>query len=150
MLKTPHLLAAALTLAVAAPAQARNTELNLPIAAAMEMVKTSDKTKTQYRPEIKMYFSGQPTPKTADSKGTYTSNKKTNFFNKSDQEGCEWAFASAVLALQDRAVAEGGDAVIDIHSYYKKNEFKSATEYQCVAGAVTGGVTLRGTVVKLK
>ena len=81
--------------------------------------------------------------------GTFTSNKKTNFANKSDKEGCEWAFLSAMISLKERAIAEGGNAVINIQSYYKKNEFSSATEYECGAGAIMGGVALRGTVVKL-
>src|SRR3546814_1109276 len=78
-----------------------------------------------------------------------SSNKKTNFFNKSDKAGCERAFASAMLSLRDRALKEGGDAVIDIHSVYKGDEFKSATEYECGAGTIMGGVAPRGTVVKL-
>src|SRR3546814_15311729 len=54
-----------------------------------------------------------------------------------------------MLSLRDRALKEGGDAVIDIHSVYKGDEFKSATEYECGAGTIMGGVARRGTVVKL-
>lgn len=80
--------------------------------------------------------------------GTYVSNRKTNAVNKSDKEACEWVFLSALLSLQDRAIKEGGNAVINIHSYYKKNENYSHTEYECRNGRIMAGVALRGTVVK--
>jgi hypothetical protein len=58
-------------------------------------------------------------------------------------------FLTVVLALRDRAVSEGGDAVVNIKSYYKKNEVVSDSEYECHAGAFVAGVALKGTVVKL-
>lgn len=81
--------------------------------------------------------------------GTFTSNKKTNAFNKSDENACHWVFLSAMISLQNRAVAEGGNAVVNIHSYYKKNTYISETEFECHTGAIMAGVALRGTVVKL-
>ena len=54
-----------------------------------------------------------------------------------------------MITLQDRAVAEGGNAVINIRSYYYKNDFSSATEFECGAGAIMAGVTMVGEVVKL-
>jgi len=97
---------------------------------------------------IKFYFGSQKPESVARSLGPFTSNRKTNAFNKTDKEACEWAFLSAMLALQARAEQEGGDAVI-IHSYYRKNTVKSDTEYECGAGAFVAGVTLVGEVVKL-
>ena len=126
-------------------ALARDTQLKLPIKDAMENAAAKEKLGTG----VKFFFGPQTAPKAEKSLGTFTSNKKTNFVGKSDKEACEWAFLSAMISLRDRAIAEGGNAVINIQSYYKKNEFTSATEYECHAGAVTGGVTLRGTVVKL-
>ena len=98
---------------------------------------------------IKFYFGDKNLPKFAKSLGSYTSNKKTNAFGKSDKKACEWAFLSAMISLQKRAIDEGGDAVI-IHSYYKQNTVKSSTEYECGAGNVVSGVTFVGKVVKLK
>jgi hypothetical protein len=131
-------------LLVAGVADARDTQLKLPIKDAM----AANNAQATLGSEVKFFF-GPDAPKPAQTLGTYTSNKKTNFANKSDKEGCEWAFLSAMISLKERAVAEGGNAVINIQSYYKKNEFSSATEYECGAGAFVGGVTLRGTVVKL-
>lgn len=81
--------------------------------------------------------------------GTVKTNKKTNFFNKSDKEGCEWVFISAILALQNAAHERGANAVINIKSNYRDQEFVSETEYECGAGAVMGGVAFIGELVKI-
>jgi len=129
---------------VAGVADARDTHIKLPIKDAM----AANNAQAALGTDVKFFF-GPDAPKPAKTMGTYTSNKKTNFANKSDKEGCEWAFLSAMISLKERAQAEGGNAVINIQSYYKKAEFSSATEYECGAGAFVGGVALRGTVVKL-
>lgn len=98
---------------------------------------------------VKFFFGDQAHPAIARSMGEYLSNKKTNAFNKSDKEACEWAFMSALLSLHQRALSSGGDAVVEIKGFYKKIPFSSATEFQCGVGATIAGVTLSGTVVKL-
>jgi hypothetical protein len=135
-------LAAVAATLVTSIALARDTRLKLPIKDAMETPAAKEALGTN----VKFVFGSKAGGKEI---GTYTSNKKTNFANKSDKEGCEWAFLSAMIALKERALAEGGNAVVNIQSYYKKNEFSSATEYECAAGAFVGGVALRGTVVKM-
>lgn len=137
--------AAAATVLLFSVAHARDTRLKLPIKDAMEAAAAKEKLGT----DVQFFFGSQPSPAAAQTFGTFTANKKTNFANKSDKEGCEWAFLSAMISLKERALAEGGNAVINIQSYYKKNEFSSETEYECGAGAIVGGVALRGTVVKL-
>ena len=144
-MKASALVATAAALLAVGVAQARDTALKLPVKDAME---TPD-AKAQLGTDIKFFFGSQAHPAAKTTLGTYTANKKTNFANKSDKEGCEWAFLSAMVSLKQRAIAEGGNAVINIQSYYKKKEFSSATEYECHAGAFVGGVALRGTVVKL-
>ena len=126
-------------------AQARDTHLKLPIKDAMA---TAD-YQAKVDQNIKLFFGAQEHPKPAQSFGTIKTNKKTNFFNKSDKEGCEWVFLSAILALQNAARERGGDAVINIKSNYKNVEFTSETECECGAGAVTGGVAFVGEIVKL-
>ena len=142
-MKTRTILMATAAALIMTVAHARDTRLKLPIKDALE---TSD-AKAKLGTEVKFVFGSSPAG--AKTFGTYTSNKKTNFANKSDKEGCEWAFLSAMISLKERALAEGGNAVVNIQSYYKKNEFTSATEYECAAGAFVGGVALRGTVAKL-
>jgi hypothetical protein len=106
--------------------------------------------KEKLDPEIKLYFGENKHPKVATELGEWKTNKKTNAFNKSDKDACEWTFLSAVLELQERARKEGGNAVINIKSNYKNKETSSETEYMCGSGALMSGVALKGTVVKLK
>lgn len=98
---------------------------------------------------IDLYFGDQAHPAVEQSHGTFTANRKTNGVGKSDQKACQWAFLSAMTVLQARAVREGGNAVINIRSNYYRNEFTSATEFECGAGNVMAGVTMVGDVVKL-
>jgi len=140
-----RVVAVALVLAVASSADARDDRLKFAVADAM---KTSD-AKAKLDGSVKFYWGKQKVPGGAKMMGTFTSNKKTNFFNKSDQEACNWAWLSAMVALQDRAKREGGNAVVNIHSVYRNQDFVSEKEFECGAGSVTGGVALRGTVAKL-
>ncbi len=94
-------------------------------------------------------FGDQGHAKVLKDHGEFTANKKTNAFNKSDKDACEWVFLSAMLSFQDRIAKEGGNAVINIRSYYKKTDFKSNSEFMCGNGAIMAGVTLVGDVVTL-
>jgi hypothetical protein len=141
---TAIILAAAAATLASGLAIARDTHLKLPIKDAMETAAAREKLGT----DVKFVF-GLPVPPGAKVIGTYTSNKKTNFANKSDKEGCQLAFLSAMISFKERALREGGNAVVNLQSYYKQNEFSSTTEYECGAGAIMGGVTFRGTVVKM-
>ncbi|HSI38115.1 MAG TPA: excinuclease ABC subunit A [Methylotenera sp.] len=105
--------------------------------------------KEKLDPEIKLYFGKQKHPKVLAEIGEWRTNKKTNGFNKSDKDACEWTFLSAVLELQERTKKEGGNAVINIKSNYKGTETISDTEYMCGSGALMSGVAFIGTVVKL-
>ena len=136
---------AVLAALVFSTAQARDERLKMPISAAME----SEDAKAKLGSDVKFFFGEQASPKPKQTLGTFTSNKKTNFANKSDEEGCKIAFLSAMIALKDRALREGGNAVVNIHSVYKDSTFKSDTEYECGAGKILGGVALRGTVAKI-
>jgi uncharacterized protein YbjQ (UPF0145 family) len=98
---------------------------------------------------IGLYFGDQEHSTVEQTLGTYTANRKTNSFNKGDQKACQWAFLSAMAVLQKRAVREGGNAVINIRSYYYRNDFSSTTEFECGAGNVMAGVTMVGDVVRL-
>lgn len=132
-------------LAVSDVALARDDALFLPLQEALN----APAAKEQLNKGVKFYF-GEKAPGYSDSKGSFVANRKTNAFNKSDEEACRWVFLSALVALQDRAVAEGGNAVVNIHSFYKQNKHMSDTDYECHAGAIMAGVALKGTVVTLK
>lgn len=100
-------------------------------------------------PNIRLYFGTQNHSKKLQPFGNFTTNKKTNAFGKSDGEACRWVFLSALLTLQERAKTEGGNAVVNIISYYKKEKNSSNSEFECHAGAIIAGVALNGDVVKL-
>ena len=142
MKRTLILLAAALAVL---PLQARDTVLHLPV------VDVTDKSYAQGKLDagVALYFAGQKTPAIAARLGEGVSNRKTNSVGKSDNEACRWAMLSALMALQQDAKSQGANAVIGIVSYFKKNEFRSATEYECHAGGVMTGVALKGEYVRI-
>lgn len=127
-------------------AHARDTKLQLPIDAAMSKPEAKEKLGHS---SVKFYFGKQKHPKVTKSLISDVTNKKTNAFGKSDEDACNWAFLSAMLALEQRAQSLGANAVINIVSYYKKNTFSSNTEFECHAGGLMAGVALKGDFVKI-
>jgi hypothetical protein len=126
-------------------AAARDTLQKFPLEAALAKAQASG----QLAPGIKLFFGAQKHAKPTVRLGPARTNKKTNFFNKTDLEGCEWAFLSSMIKLTQYAQRVGGNAIVNIRSNYKNIEFSSETEYQCGAGNVTGGTAFVGDVVKL-
>jgi uncharacterized protein YbjQ (UPF0145 family) len=127
------------------PVEARNTKHLLPIATALAVKDAKEKLDGS----IKFYFGNQETPKIAAKLGSDMSNRKTNAFGKSDETACNWAFLSAMIALEKRAQQLGANAVVNIVSYYDRIVMSSATEFECHAGAIIAGVVLKGDFVKL-
>jgi len=145
MICSSRLALAAAMLMVSAVAGARDDVQTFPLADVFGNAEYAQRLEG-----VKFFFGDQAHPAIDKSFGEFMSNKKTNAFNKSDKEACEWAFLSALLSFHQRALSEGGNAVVNITGYYKKQPFSSQTEFQCGAGATMAGVTLKGTVVKLK
>jgi hypothetical protein len=135
-----------MALVVSGNASARNDQEMFPLEDALN----TPAAKEKLNPDIKLYFGNQKHPKVIKELGEWKTNKKTNGFNKTDKEACEWVFLSAALELQERARKEGADAVINIMSNYKNIEHSSDTQYMCGNGTFTTGVAFKGTVVKLK
>jgi len=115
---------------------------------SVEKLLATEKAKSVLQ-DIPLYFGESEIPNISATYGEVTTNKKTNAFMKSDTEACQWVMLSALKALQNRAQKEGMNAVINIESYYKKRKFVSETEFECGAGNIMAGVTLKGTLVKL-
>ncbi len=138
------LIATCITLS-STPADARDTRLKMPIASAMSKAQSSGKLPQG----VRFFFGSQKFASPSRSLGPVTTSRKTNFFNKSDSEGCEWTFLSAMMALGERARALGANAVVGIRSNYRNQEFSSETEYECGAGAVSGGVAFKAEIVTL-
>ncbi len=125
--------------------EARDTRHMFSLSEALE----NEAAKNKLDKNIRFYFGKQKHPAIAKNFGEVMTNKKTNAFNKTDKRACEWAFLSAMLSFQDRAIREGGNAIVNIRSFYKRNEISSETEYECGAGGIMAGVTFKGDVVKL-
>ena len=133
-------------LLVVSTAQARDDHNAYSIEEAMNTSAAKEKLNRGYT----FKFGGQKHAKILENHGERMTHKKTNAFNKTDEEACQWAFLSAMLSFQDRITREGGNAVVNIRSYYKKNLVVSETEFQCGNGAIIAGVTFLGDIVTLQ
>jgi uncharacterized protein YbjQ (UPF0145 family) len=124
---------------------ARSTISEFPIKQAMSLEQAKEKVGN----EVRFYFGNQKHGGVLKSWGEVSTNKKTNAFLKSDEEACNHVFLSALIALRNRAIKEGGNAVVKIKSNYKGKTTSSEATFQCGAGNVIAGVALKGTIVKL-
>jgi hypothetical protein len=127
------------------PAQARNTRYLLKV----ETVRQDPRYNETVPTDVAFYFAGQSHPAVTQSFGEVVTNRKGNSFGRSDEEACRWTMMAALKVLHDNAIEQGGNAVIDIVSYYKKIVYSDPSTYECHAGAFVSGVALKGTVVKL-
>ena len=130
----------------ASPAFAEDKVVRYPLEAALAKGQSYH---SKIDPAIKLYFGNQPTPGAKAVFQADSGHKRTNAFNKPEQEACAIAFISAAVALQQQARRAGGNAVINIASYFKSDRLESATEFLCGAGFLMTAVGLRGSVVTL-
>lgn len=134
----------ALMLATAAvSAQAADDVVYFPLKQAVEAATASGKLDGS----VKFYLAGTSSRGKVLKAGAVT-NKKSNAFAKSDEEACVWAAQSALIQLQSAAKKAGANAVTNIVSYYKKNEYKSKTDFECHVGAIMAGVALKGDLAR--
>jgi uncharacterized protein YbjQ (UPF0145 family) len=143
-LKFIHLLLI-IALTSSATSMARDKILHLMLSDALG----SPEAKQKLDPAIRLYFGDQAHGATVKHFVNVVTNKKTNSFGKNAKSACEHVLLSAALALQNRARQEGGNAVVNIESYFKKQVFRSQTEFECAEGTAMAGVALRGDVVNL-
>lgn len=119
--------------------------LEFPIDHAMQNTEVANAIQNN----VSLYWGQQDTPPIVMKLGTYKSSKRTNGFGKDKQDACEWALASAIIALQDRAMQLGGNAIINIRSNIKNNPSSSTTNFQCLVGTLMVNSALVGDIVKL-
>jgi hypothetical protein len=137
------MVAAGMFAALASPSIASDNIFMLPIADAL----ASSTAQGKLDGSVQFFFGEQRHPGVKQKFGDFVSNKKTNGFNKSDLESCTISFVSALIQFQDRAHELGANAVVNIHSFYKKHDVSSETEIECHAGTMISGVTLKGDFV---
>lgn len=132
-------------MSVMAMAHARNDVVMLPLQDVVQMGLDTGKLDGS----VKFYMSGAPTPRVSSKLGDDISNKKTNGVGKDDTTACHWAALSALMAFEASAKQKGANAVVDMHSFYKRNATKDPVNYECHAGNIMTGVTLKGTYAKV-
>jgi len=141
-----------LSLLCAGGVQARNEPFFFPI---QDAFKTGE-ARSRFNGDIKFYFGDQPYP---DVEATLSQGivayKKGTIYNAGEREEeevktCHKTFLVALAELQARARRVGGNAVINIESYYKDVSFRSNDQYECRVGNAKTGVMLRGDIVRLK
>lgn len=96
---------------------------------------------------VKFYLAGTKSGGKVVQKDAVT-NKETNGFAKSADAACDHVLRSALIQLQNTAKAQGANSVINIVSYFKSNESKSSTTYQCFKGMAVASVALKADLVK--
>lgn len=145
MIRTTLLIVAISVIFPASAASARDTVQQWAVADVLNNPEYSSRLEG-----VAFYFGEQEHSAIIEDFGEFRTNKKTNAFNKSDEEACQWVMLSALLQLHERAQSLGANAVVNIRSNYKNNEVSSETEYTCGAGALMAGVALIGTFVTLE
>lgn len=127
-------------------AHARDTIVNITLESVLEL----PEAKKSLDGSVRFFLAGAPTPAIERKMGSDVSNKKTSGVGKSDEFGCRWAALAALEAFQKQAKAQGANAVVDLVSYYKKNETRDPHTIQCHAGGVVIGVALKGDYARVK
>ncbi|MDH5650152.1 MAG: excinuclease ABC subunit A [Gammaproteobacteria bacterium] len=99
---------------------------------------------------VDFYMKGQEHPKVKKKIGHWSSTRKGRGAFQSDMDACSRTFVSALKSLQQRALREGGNAVINITSFTKDIPYEHPSKFRCVAGAVIVHVAIEGDVVQLE
>ena len=145
MLRKTILLTTLLFFSIICKASAADVLQHLDIDLALQSVKVQE----ALHPDIKLFFAGESTPPLEKNYGISRTSKRTNSFMKDKIESCEWALASALVALQDSAIRHGGNAVIDITSNINDRKNPSSTQFDCLVGTMLVNVALEAKIVKL-
>lgn len=130
---------------IAASAARAETVLMLPV----QNVLSSADAREKLDGSVRFFFGKTPHPPIVANLGSYVTNKKTNGVGKEDAAACSWVMLSALIALQERAKQAGANAVVNIRSFYRKNEVWSDNAYECHSGTIMAGVALKGDLVTL-
>jgi hypothetical protein len=134
-----------LSIVLAEAAYARNVKLMLPIGAALEATDIPDRPTGA----VKFFFGHQTSPQVLAKLGSYVATPRTGAMGKSDERACNEALFWTLVALEKRAQQQGANAVVNIVSFYQKNERVSETQFECHVGNVIVSVVLKGDLVKV-
>jgi uncharacterized protein YbjQ (UPF0145 family) len=127
------------------PAHAADDLILINVSEAM----TTPEYQQKLNGSVKFYFGNSPHPAVAQTYGERVTNRKTNGFAKEAGVACRHVLLSALIALQDEARSLGGNAVVNIKSYFRKNEVSNDQQAECYKGFFIASVALKGDIVKL-
>ena len=113
-------------------------------------IMTSNKARTALGENVLFFFGDEPHGKILRQMGEVRTGKKTYALNKSDKEACHWVFLSAMKELKVQALRRGGNAVINIRSFYKRSVSSSSETFKCGAGTMIARVGLIGTIIEME
>ena len=136
---------AAMALVAATAVHARNEAVMLPLADVVKLGLEQGKLDGS----VSFHLSGASTPAISEKLGDDVSNKKTNGVGKDDATACNWAALSALMAFEAKAKQKGANAVVDLHSFNKKQSTRDPVNFDCRAGNVMAGVTFKGTYARV-
>jgi uncharacterized protein YbjQ (UPF0145 family) len=136
---------AAMALVAATAVHARNEAVMLPLADVVKLGLDQGKLDGS----VSFHLSGASTPAISEKLGDDVSNKKTNGVGKDDATACNWAALSALIAFEAKAKQKGANAVVDLHSFNKKQSTRDPVNFECRAGNVMAGVTFKGTYARV-
>nr|WP_082145336.1 MULTISPECIES: excinuclease ATPase subunit [Delftia] len=136
---------AAMALVAATAVHARNEAVMLPLADVVKLGLEQGKLDGS----VSFHLSGASTPAISEKLGDDVSNKKTNGVGKDDATACNWAALSALIAFEAKAKQKGANAVVDLHSFNKKQSTRDPVNFECRAGNVMAGVTFKGTYARV-
>lgn len=136
---------AAMALVAATAVHARNEAVMLPLADVVKLGLEQGKLDGS----VSFHLSGASTPAISEKLGDDVSNKKTNGVGKDDATACNWAALSALMAFEAKAKQKGANAVVDLHSFNKKQSTRDPVNFECRAGNVMAGVAFKGTYARV-
>ncbi|MEN8190862.1 MAG: hypothetical protein ABFS19_13535 [Thermodesulfobacteriota bacterium] len=100
------------------------------------------------RSEVSLYWGNQPVPANSVQMQEIKTSKRSNGIGKEDIEACQWAFASAIRALQDSARRAGGNGLMNIQSNIDNILSSSENQFDCAVGSVMVNVAFKATIIK--
>lgn len=99
---------------------------------------------------IAYFMKGQNHPAVVQELGEVHSSKKTRNLGRGDEESCEIALVSALIAIEKKAKSMGADAVINMESYTRDKISADTTKLECNVGSAVANMAVRGTMVKFQ
>jgi hypothetical protein len=69
---------------------------------------------------------------------------------REDEPTCRDAMRQALADLTQKAHTKGGNAIVEVSSFYNRLEMRSNDVYECHAGMTRAVVELKGKVIRLE